>query len=684
MRKAALVLAGAALCAELPRTKVDNVKETLHGVEVTDPYRWLEDQTSPQTRSWLDAQNAYMHSVLGTYPGRDKIRNRLLALARTDRLEMPTARGGRYFFRKRQAGQEQFLLMMRDSAESADQLLIDPATAGQDVNTSVDIQDVSIDGKLMAYSIRDGGQDEIVIKTLQVDTRENLRDVLPKRRYIGVNFMPDKSGLIYAVSGDGNPRVYEHKFGDDPKNDRAIFGEGLGPENILWPNLGDDGRYLLIHVFFGAAGDKIDLYVKDLKTNGPIRPIAKGLNASFLGQPGGERIYVKTDYHAPRGRVLAIDPRHPEESSWREVIPEAESPMESVRAVAGKLYVTYLEDVKSELKVFDANGKFLRQVALPGIGSVDGPNGDWTGKEAFYSFNSFHVPPEIRRIDTDKDTDTVWAPSTIPVQPANFDLRQVFYKSKDGTRVPMFLLSRKGVKPNGDLPVLLTGYGGFSVSMTPSWSTMAIPWAEAGGVFAVANLRGGAEYGEEWHHAGMLERKQNVFDDFIGAAEWLIANKYTSPKRLAISGGSNGGLLVGAAMTQRPELFQAVACGVPLLDMVRYHKFLVAKFWVPEYGSADDPKQFPYLLKYSPYHNVKRGVDYPATIFITGDGDTRVAPLHARKMAALVQASTSGKRPILLHYDTKAGHSTGVAMTKLVEDNADRLLFLMTQTGLRP
>ena len=680
MRKAALVLAGAALCAELPRTKVDNVKETLHGVEVADPYRWLEDQDSPDTRAWLTAQNQYTHAVLGTYPGREKLKGRLLALAKTDRVEMPTLRGGRYFFRKRLAGQEQFRLMLRTGAD--DSVLIDPSTLGGDANTSVDIQDVSMDGKLMVYSIRDGGQDEIVIKTLQVDTRENLRDVLPKRRYIGVNLMPDKSGLIYAVSGDNHPRVYEHKFGDDPQKDRAIFGEGLGSENILWPVVSDDGRYLLIHVFFGAAGDKIDLYVKDLKANGPIRPIAKGLNASFFGQPGGERIYVKTDYQAPRGRVVAVDPAKPGQSNWKEVIPEGPSPIESVRAVAGKLYVTYLEDVKSRLKVFDADGKYLRDVALPGIGSVEGPNGDWTGTEAFYSFTSFHVPAEIRRIDAHTDQDTLWARSTIPVNPADFDLRQVFYKSKDGTRVPMFLLSRKGLKLDGNVPVLLYGYGGFASSTLPAFNTVAVPWAEAGGVYAVANLRGGAEYGEDWHRAGMLEKKQNVFDDFIGAAEWLIANRYT--KRLAIWGGSNGGLLVGAALVQRPELFQAVACQVPLLDMVRYHKFLVAKFWVPEYGSADDAKQFPYLLKYSPYHNVKKGVDYPATIFITGDGDTRVAPLHARKMAALLQASTSGKRPILLHYDMKAGHSAGMAMSKAVEDNTDKLLFLMTQVRLKP
>jgi prolyl oligopeptidase len=633
----------ALLLAQQPVTRTDNFKETLHGVEIADPYRWLEDQSSPETRAWLDAQNAYTHSVLAGYAGRDKIKARLLALAKTDRVEPPFARGGRYFFRKRLADQEQFLVVLREPSKTGDQLLFDP-TAGKDVNTSADILDVTMDGKLMVYGIREGGQDEVLVKVQQVDTRENLRDVLPKDRYLTVSFMPDKSGLFYTKSGDDNPRVYEHKFGQDARNDKAIFGEGYGAQHLIATTVSDDGRYLVIEVLFGSSADQVDVYVKDLKAGSAIQPLIKGVKAGFSAQPGGDRIYVKTDYKAPRGRILAIDPKNPAESNWKEVIAEAASPMESFRAVGGKLYVTYLEDVKSRLKVFDANGKFFHEIALPGIGSVGGPYGDWTGKELFYTFTSFHVPPEIRRIDLAAGKETVWSRTSMPIKPENFDLRQVFYKSKDGTRIPMFLLSRKDVKPNGNLPVLLTGYGGFNVSMTPALNSIAILWAEAGGVFAQPNLRGGAEYGEDWHKAGMLGNKQSVFDDFIAAAEWLIANKYTTPKRLAIAGGSNGGLLVGAAMTQRPELFQAVACQVPLLDMVRYHKFLVAKFWVPEYGSSDDAKQFPYLLKYSPYHNVKKGVDYPATIFMTGDGDTRVAPLHARKMAALVQVSTSGKR----------------------------------------
>jgi prolyl oligopeptidase len=676
-----LLLALSSALAGPPPTEKKPVEEILHGVKITDPYRWLEDQDAPETRKWLEAQAAYTESVLKTYPGRQRLLRRAAELHRTERVTAPSHRNGLYFYRRRSATQEQFVVIKRQGLSGPEQVLLDPASFSQDPNTSVNLMDVSLDGALAAYGIRQGGKDEVTVRFLQTATRENLRGSLPEGRYMSVAIKPDKSGFFYATSGDDNPRIYERSFNESGKG-REIFGQGYGAKNIMWASVSDDGRWLVITVIEGSAADKVQSFVQDLKNGGPIRPLIASLDARSEVQPAGDRFFVLTNHNAPRNRIVEVDPARPQPENWRTVVPEQKWVIESFLAAGGRILVNALDDVKSRLLVYHPNGRLEREINLPAIGSVGGLRGEWDRPEVFYTFTSFHVPTTIYRADLARRSEQVWRRLEVPLDSASLELRQVFYNSKDGTRVPMFLLHRKGFKPSGATPTLLTAYGGFNVSNTPGFSVNAVMWAELGGVYALANIRGGGEYGEEWHKAGMLEKKQNVFDDFLAAAEWLTANNYANPKTLGIMGGSNGGLLVAAAMVQRPELFQAVLCTVPLLDMLRYDKFLVARFWVPEYGTADNPDQFPYLLKYSPYHNVKPGTNYPAVMFKTGDGDTRVAPLHARKMAALVQAATSSDRPVLLHYDLKAGHSAGVAVSKTIEESADVLLFLTAQLGL--
>lgn len=666
-----------------PATRKDDVTETIHGVQIADPYRWLEDQDSPETRTWIKAQNDYTHSLLDKWPGRDTLRARLTELMKVDTIGTPTERNGRYFFKKRLANQDQGVLYLRKGLTGADEVLIDPNPMSPDKSISVGLDDVSKDGTEIAYSLRRGGEDETSVRFFNVDARRDLSDILPKSRYFGVSLTPDKSGAYYSRNDPEGPRVYYHSMGTDPAKDQQIFGKGYGPEIIIGVSLSEDGRYLLIQVFHGAAGDHVEIYYRDLLSHEPPKPVVNDISARFIGDIGGGQLFMQTDWKAPKGRVLVVDLNNPARDHWREVIPEGNAVIESVSLVGGKLVVNYTENASTRMKVFEPTGRHIRDIELPTIGSAGGVNGRWSSPEAFYSFTSFAVPSTIYRYDVATGKQIVWARLKVPIQSEKFEVKQVWCESKDGTRVPMFLLYLKGTKLDGSNPTLLTGYGGFDASETPYFSEMAALWAEQGGVFADANLRGGGEFGEAWHKAGMLEKKQNVFDDFIAAAEWLTQNGYTNPGRLAIEGGSNGGLLVGAALTQRPELFRAVVCAFPLLDMIRYQKFLVARYWVPEYGSSDDPVQFKWLYAYSPYHHVTAGVKYPAVLLVSGDFDTRVAPLHARKMAALLQASTGSDHPILLRYDTEAGHSQGgMPVTKRVAQAADELEFLFWQLGM--
>jgi prolyl oligopeptidase len=472
-------------------------------------------------------------------------------------------------------------------------------------------------------------------------------------------------------------------MGTNVDADQEIFGKGYGPEKSIGTDLSDDGRYLVIIVFYGSAATKTEVYFQDLRSKGPVVPVVNDVDAAFYAAPGGDRLFLRTNWNAPKWRILEVDWANPGRDHWREVIPEGEAAMEGVSTISGRLAVSYVQDAVNRVRLYDTNGKLLRELKPPAVGSLSLPSGHWDHSESFYTFNSFHIPTTIYRYDVASGQQTVWFQSKAPIQAERYEVKQVWYPSKDGTKIPMFLAYAKGLKLDGSNPALLTGYGGFNLSSAPGFSAFAAAWISNGGVWALANLRGGGEYGEAWHHAGMKEKKQNVFDDFIAAAEWLVRNKYTSPERLAIRGRSNGGLLMGAMITQRPDLFAAVSCGYPLLDMVRYHKFLIAS-WVPEYGSSEDAEQFKYIYAYSPYHHVRPGTKYPAVLFTTGDSDTRVAPLHARKMTALMQAANGSDKPILLHYDTKAGHIGATPVSKEIENTTDELDFLMWQLKMTP
>jgi len=682
MSLAAGPLASAPTLPRPPATRVEVVRETLHGVEIEDPYRWLEDGRSPETRAWIEAQRAYTESVLASLPGREAVESRLRELMRIDAIGVPTGRNGRYFFARRRIDQELFVLYVRDGLRGRDRVLVDPHRLSVDLTRSVGLAGVSADGALVAYTIRQGGADEVEVRFRDVDRGEDLPDRLPTDRYLGLALAPDRTGIFYVRHTPAGPRVAYHAFGTPVSEDRILFGEGYGPDKGIGIEVSDDSRYLLITVWHGSAGRKSEIYVKNLALDGPIFPVVNDLDARFSGEIGGDFLFLQTNWNAPNGRILRVDLARPQREQWREIVPESDAIVRGLSLVGGKVCVSVLRHVRTHVRLYTPEGQLLRELAPPSLGTMGGLVGRWSSPEAFFTFESFHIPTTIYRYDVTRDRREVWARLRVPVRSRDFVVRQVWYSSRDGTRVPMFLLHRRELPRDGRRPVLLTGYGGFNIARLPGFSALACYWAELGGVFAVPNLRGGGEFGEAWHEAGMLARKQNVFDDFIAAAEWLIAQRYTTPERLAISGGSNGGLLVGAAMTQRPDLFRAVLCSVPLLDMLRYHRFLVARWWVPEYGSADDPEQFRVLYAYSPYHRVREGERYPAVMFVTGDADTRVDPCHARKMCALLQARSGSGRPVLLYYDTQSGHSGGKPLSRQIEELADQIRFLAWQLAI--
>ena len=664
-----------------PPTEVREVVDTLHGVEIPDPYRWLEDQEAPETRAWIDAQNAHTDTVLGTLPGREELRAVAASVLERDVIGLPNERGGRYFYSKRRADQDLAVVYVREGLDGADRVLIDPHPMSPDHTTSVALRDISDDGTRVVYGVREGGVDEVTIRVRDVDTGEDLADVLPPARYGEVTLVAAGGGLYYEQYGDVTPRVMHHAFGSPLADDVQLFGEGYERYQIPVTVVSDDGRWMVVHVIEGSSGPTA-IHVKDLQRDTPfVTAIADGVSESWAGFAGGE-LFIVTNLDAPNKRVVLADPADPAFERWREVIPEREDVVvETAAALGGRLAVSYLQDVQPRVAIHELDGTHVRDIAFDTVGSVGGGAGRWTSDEAFFTFQTFHVPSTIYRYDVETGEQSVWAAPESPVDAAAYEVTQRRFTSKDGTEVPMFVAHRPDLVLDGRNPTLLTGYGGFNNSMTPAFSALATTWLESGGVFALANLRGGGEFGEEWHRAGMLESRQNVFDDFIAAAEHLIEAGYTSSGHLAIRGGSNGGLLVGAVSNQRPDLFGAVVCTYPLLDMVRYHQFLVASFWVPEYGSSDDPDQFAYIHAYSPYHNVIDGGDYPATLYLSGDGDTRVAPLHARKMTALMQAKNGSDNPILLRYHTQAGHSGGQPVGQQIDEMVDTVSFLLWQVG---
>jgi prolyl oligopeptidase len=665
-----------------PPTRKDDTVETIHGVQVADPYRWLEEQNSPETRSWIDAQDRCTDAALDSEPGRAQITKRLTELMKVDSFGPPIERNGSYFFRKRRSDQDLFVIYKRNGLQGSDEVLVDPHAMSADHSTSVNLMDVSRDGSLAAYNIRAGGQDEVTVHFVDTQTRKELPDQLPNANYFALSIQPDNRGVYYARTTPNGPRVYHHVMGFAAARDTEMFGKGNGPEKMISTILSEDGRYLLIDLIYGTGSTRTEIYFQDVKNGGAVKPIVNDLDSVFNGEIEGGALFLSTNWRAPHWHVFRIDLQNPARNSWKEIVPETDTAIDSVGLFGGKIFVQYVRNAASQVKMFDTDGKPAGEIALPALGTVAENSGAWSLQSAFLDFQSFNIPDSIYRYDMRTGKLEAWAAPKVPLDSSAYTVEQVWYESKDKTRVPMFLFNKKDLKRDGARPIWLTGYGGFDVNNTPHFYEPAVEWADAGGIYALAILRGGGEFGEAWHKAGMTQKKQTVFDDFISAEEWLIASGYTNSKKLAIIGGSNGGLLVGAALTQRPELEQAVVCSYPLLDMLRYQKFMDGPLWVPEYGSADDPAQFKYLYSYSPYHQVKQGVKYPAVLFITGDGDTRVAPLHARKMAARLQAATASDNPILLLYDTKSGHSGGRPLGKLIEERTNIVSFLFSELGV--
>ena len=684
MRKIAITLLLFALAActttklPAPATEARPVTETVHGVAITDPYRWLEDQESPETRAWIDRENAYTDAMLGQLPDKGRLAQRIESLLSTDQMSFPIVRNGRYFFTRRPAGQDLFSIYMRESTSGPDILLIDAAPMSPKHTTNVGIEALSDDGKTLSYYVRQGGADETEVHFYDVDARQDVGTSLNVARYIGVSLTGDGRTAYFTRYTGKDQHIYRRAVtgGDE----QALFGEGYGPDKIVASGISDDGRYLLIQVSYGAAAKKTELYIKDLTNDGPIRTIVNDLDARSSVDGAGDKLIIQTNWNAPNERIMIADASNPERANWKELVPENKNAaMQSVSLAGGKIYANYLENVKPRVIGYTIEGRPQEEIKFDTIGTVSNLVGQWNSPIAFYRFASFAVPPTTYAYDVPSGKSTQFFRVNAPVNSADFIVEQVWYPSKDGTRIPMFLMYKKGLQRNGMNPTLLTGYGGFVISELPNFSSNAVTWAENGGVYALANLRGGGEFGETWHRAGMLDKKQNVFDDFIGAAQYLIDQHYTSPQHLGISGGSNGGLLVTAFLTQRPDLVKAVVCSYPLIDMIRYQRFLVARLWVPEYGSSEDPEQFKWIYAYSPYQHVAKGTKYPAVLFISGDSDTRVAPLHARKMTAMMQANNGSNHPVLLRYHVSSGHSGGEPLKEQVNNQAESLVFLMWQ-----
>ncbi len=666
-----------------PPTAVKIVVDTLHGIPVADPYRWLEDQNSPETRVWIRDQNEYTGKVMQAITGMDKINQRVGQLVNTDYIDVPIERNGRYFVSKRMVGQQQCIIYVREGLSGEDHALLDPHGLSEDQSVVAEIGDVSKDGKLLAYLIRKGGEDENEIHFKDVESGLDLPDSLPRALYFGVSINADNSGFYYVRVDEKGGCVFYHEFGTDFDADPLIFGGNYGPSEYIEAYLCEDRKYLYIGVHYGSSGTRTDVYFADVINNGPVTKVIAGIEAGFFGQIVDDKMYIRTNHNAPNWCVWLADLSNPSIENWTPIIKETEKAvLEGFSLVGGRIFVRYIENVSSHVKVFEPDGSFVREMELPSLGSVDGIYGQWSADEGFFVFSSYHIPETIYRMIPQTGEYTEWAKPDIPLESDDVTVKQVWYNSADGTRIPMFLAYRNGVNLDGNNPTLLAGYGGFNISLLPSFKHSYAFWIDAGGVLAIPSLRGGGEFGEKWHQDGMLDKKQNTFDDFIAAAGWLIDNNYTNPSKLAIRGGSNGGLLVGATVNQRPDLFKAVVCTYPLLDMVRYHKFLMGPYWISEYGSADSAEQFEYIRKYSPYHNVKSGGNYPTVLFVTGDYDTRVAPLHARKMTALLQASTGSDNPVLLWYDTKIGHAGSTSVSKEIEEVSVQMGFLCWQLGL--
>jgi prolyl oligopeptidase len=681
-------------------TRRDDVVERLHGVDVADPYRWLEDGEAPEVQRWTEAQNAVTRRRLDRLPGRAGLERRYGELYEIGALGLPASRkfrdGRRYFYTRRDGKQNQPVLYVRDGVDGADRALVDVNLERADGTRALDWWVASDDGTQVAYGVSDDGSEESTLRVRDVASGRDAPDAIPRTRHCSLVWTPDGRGFYYTrypAAGEVpvaempyHRAVFHHKLGDDPARDRKLFGDGRDLKD--WPNvdLSPAGRWLLVTVNQGWS--KSEVFLIDTAAAKPAAiPVAVGEEAHHqVIDALDDRMFLLTTSGAPRGRIfvvdLAADPTRFARSKWREIVEQSDEIIDSVAYFEGGLAVATIADAAARLRVYDSDGRARGEIALPGLGTLTGLSSPRDARELFYGFASFFTPNAIHRIDGGVGSPKLWRRLQAPIDASKFEVERVLVTSRDGSKAPLFLAHLKGARRDGTRPAVLTGYGGFARGMLPGWTPAAIPFLERGGTYALAVLRGGNEYGEDWHRAGMLGNKQNVFDDFTAAAEWLIENKVTSAKRLGISGRSNGGLLVGAALTQRPELYRAVVCGVPLLDMVRYHRFRLAALWTPEYGSPDDPAAFRWLHAYSPYHRVRDRVRYPAVYFYTAAADTRVDAMHARKMAARLQAANAGPNRILLWLESRAGHGAGKPLAKIIAQATDEWAFMMSELGV--
>lgn len=699
---ACLLAASTVLAAErLPYPAARRVQQAddYHGVRVADPYRWLEQDVrqSKEVADWVAEQNRVTFAFLDAIPQRAKLQERFTELWDFPKYSPPFKEGGRYFFFRNDGLQNQSVLYVADSLGGEARVLLDPNTWSKDGTVALAAATPSRDGRLLAYAVAEAGSDWNVWRVVEVDSGKLLADELRWIKFSDVAWTGDGRGFYYSrypqpkkgreFQGElYNNRLYFHRLGTPQSADTLVYARPEHPDWRFDGRVTDNGRYLVITTGIGTD-DKYRVSVKDLsKPEGgsPLELIDNFDNEYTLADSQGSTLYFQTDLEAPRRRVIAIDVDRPAKENWREVVPQAEQTLIGAQGVGGLLVAQYLKDVRPLVKVFSHEGRLVREVEFPGIGDASGFQGRQSDAETFYSFSSFATPPSIYRYDVTTGKSTLWRRPEVKFNPDDFEVRQVFYPSKDGTRVPMFVAHRKGIKLDGSNPALLYGYGGFNISLPPIFAISRVIWMEMGGVYAQPNLRGGGEYGEAWHKAGTRLQKQNVFDDFIAAAEWLVANRYTRPERLAIQGGSNGGLLVGAVMTQRPDLFGACLPAVGVMDMLRFHLFTGGRLWTDDYGSADDPAEFKALLAYSPYQNIKPGTCYPPTLITTADTDDRVVPAHSFKFAAALQHAQSCAKPVLIRIETRAGHGAGKPTSKRIAEAADQWAFLVKVFGMKP
>jgi prolyl oligopeptidase len=699
---AAALLVGCTLVAfaQEPRVKYPETKKVeqiddYHGTKVPDPYRWLEDdvRVSKEVADWVEAQNKVTNAYLEAIPERNYIKKRITDLFNFEKYSAPSKEGGKYFFSKNDGLQNQNVLYVQDSLDSEPRVLLDPNKLSKDGTVALAGFSVSHDAKLAAYGLAEAGSDWVTWKFLDIATGKTLDDELKWTKFSGASWSKDGKGVYYSrfpepakgaafQSLNENQKLYFHVLGTPQADDKLVYER---PENPRWTITGgvtDDGRYLVVSVGDGTTSRKVRVAYRDLgEPHGKIEELIDNhKNKWFFVDNVGSKFYFQTDLNAPKYQIVAIDLANPKEP--KTIIPEAEDVIQSVGLVGDRLIVSYLKDAKTVVKIHELTGKFVRDLPLPGIGSAGGFGGKRLDTETFYTFTSFTTPPSIYRYDMATGESQLYRSSKVKFDPADYVVEQVFYPSKDGTKVPMFLSHKKGLKKDGSNPVLLYGYGGFNISVTPSFSVSRLQWMEMGGVLAVANLRGGGEYGDKWHRAGTKLQKQNVFDDFIAAAEYLVKEKYTQPRKIGIQGGSNGGLLVGACLTQRPDLFGACLPAVGVMDMLRFQEFTAGRFWVDDYGSSKDPEEFKALYAYSPYHNLKPGVKYPPTLVTTADTDDRVVPGHSFKFTAMIQYCQAGEAPVLARIETKAGHGAGKPTAKVIEETADQWAFLVKNLGV--